>query len=82
VSHGVHPLKTLVLKFKKTKKPLQERLFAEARKIYLQVAGKYLAGTVLFILQEYTKLCPADAAALRSSAVGVALVAVAAVTGV
>ncbi len=39
-----------------SKKPHQERLFALAIKIYLQVAGKYLAGTVLFSLQEYTKL--------------------------
>jgi hypothetical protein len=56
VSHGVHPLKTLVLKFKKTKKPLQERLLTVLVRIYLQVAGKYLAGTVLLSLQEYTKL--------------------------
>jgi hypothetical protein len=30
--------------------------FCCARRTYLQVEGKYLAGTVLFSLQEYTKL--------------------------
>jgi hypothetical protein len=55
VVHGVNPLKSLGLKLNETKKPLQERLFTVPRKIYLQVAGKYLAGTVLLSLQEYTK---------------------------